>query len=166
MDTWRDYMVWGLRDKMCEAKYLALCLQPANLASTPQSEKSDQVEVLRVRLLWQVGRILASHNMLKEDNYGQTVGLALKYCLEDGEYPPTQTHFHMAAEMICHMCVPPIDIPFRTDNIKKLAQPLIPADFLAIAPAVTNELIRLICLCDTKRADLTINDIRNGFVLF
>merc|ERR1711892_10356 len=166
MDTWRDYMVWGLRDKMCEPKYLTLCLQPANLASTLQSEKSDQLEVLRVRLLWQVGRILASHNMLKEDNYGQTVGLALKYCLEDGEYPPTQTHFHMAAEMICHMCVPPIDIPFRTDNIKKLAQPLIPADFLAIAPAVTNELIRLICLCDTKRAELSINDISHTLTCF
>ena len=75
---------------------------------------------MRVRLLWQVGRILASHNMLKGELYGQTIGTALKYCLEDVEYPPTQTHFHMAAEMICHLCVPPIDIPFRTDNIKKL----------------------------------------------
>ena len=116
----------------------------------------------RVRLLWQVGRILASHGMLKENHYGETVGEALKWCLEDTQYPPTQVHFHMAAEMICHLCVPPIDIPFRTENIKKLTQPLSATDFLAVAPALTNELIRLICLCDTKRAELSVNDIRNG----
>ena len=41
-------------------------------------KKGDQLEILRVRLLWQVGRILASHNMLKEELYGQTIGMALK----------------------------------------------------------------------------------------
>ena len=39
MDTWRDHMVWGLRDKIPEKKYLALSLQPANLASISQSDK-------------------------------------------------------------------------------------------------------------------------------
>ena len=181
MDTWRDYMVWAIRDKgwvsevslnasrlfefsnlkqLNEEKYFTLALQPANIAPVPVSEKGDKLEISRVRLLWQVGRILASHGMLKETYYGETVGEALKWCLEDTQYPPTQVHFHMAAEMICHLCVPPIDIPFRTENIKKLTQPLSPTDFLAVAPALTNELIRLICLCDTKRADLSVSDIR------
>ena len=44
MDTWRDHMVWGLREKIPERKYLTLSLEPATLASISQSDKEGYSE--------------------------------------------------------------------------------------------------------------------------
>ena len=33
MDTWRDYMVWAIRSKFGEMKYLKLALQPVSLGN-------------------------------------------------------------------------------------------------------------------------------------
>ena len=179
MDTWRDYMVWAIRSRFSEMKYLKLALQPVclgkytvkchleTLFTVLASMNNDDFEIKRVRLFWQIGRCLATHGKLNGEEFGMSIGEAFRWCRDpDDGYKPTQQLYHLAAEMICHLCVPSIDIPFRTDNIKKLVKPLTPPEFLKIAPALTQELIKLICLYDTKTAELTPEIISHTMTCF
>ena len=73
MDTWRDYMVWAIRSRFSEMKYLKLALQPVclgkytvkchleTLFTVLASMNNDDFEIKRVRLFWQIGRCLATH---------------------------------------------------------------------------------------------------------
>ena len=148
MDVWTDF-AWEIRAKYSEKKYRELVLQPTSIST-------DDVTfyMKRIYLLWTIGRGFADQNMLENEHYGTSVGQAFKLCLNpDGEFRQPPMAYQAAAEMFCHLCVPAVDIPFRSDNIKSLVTPLTSEQFTKIAPSVTNELIQFLLNCENQSSD-------------
>ena len=65
-------------------------------------------------------------------------------------YAPLYCFSKVAAEMLCHLCVPASDIPFRSDTILPIEPALSPAEFAEIAPALVTNFNQFLLACSTQ----------------
>ena len=88
MDVW-IYFTWVMRSTLNEEKYKSLVLQPTNIQT-----EDEQFYMKRIYVLWAMGRGLASQNLLLGENFGISIGQALKWCLDpEGDYRPPPTAY-------------------------------------------------------------------------
>ena len=96
MDVWGIF-TWCARTKDSaekDKKYKGLVFQPTTIRTD-----NEPFLLKLVNLLWTIGRGFADVNLLVGENFGDSVGMALKLCLdqESSEYHLPASTSHAAA---------------------------------------------------------------------
>ena len=96
MDVWAQF-AWCCRTKYAaekSKKYRGLVFQPTIIRTD-----NEQFLLKLINLLWTIGRGFADGNVLEGENFGDSVGMALKLCLdqESADYSLPLSTSHAAA---------------------------------------------------------------------